>query len=186
MGDNVDPGGLHGGGQVVGRAAARPAARAVLRGDGRHDHGRGGPLHPGDLRRARARRTSARLEDEVVRLLALKRGDVIATGGGLPCRDGRAEALRALGTVVWLSGDFDALYERALRGGERPMLAGRTRDEVRGALSRARALLRARRTSPWTPRRSAPTRSPPHRRRLAALPLTVRPLDERAGEAPSE
>ena len=68
---------------------------------------------------------------EVLRLLALKRGEVIATGGGLPCREGRAEALRALGTVVWLSGEFETLYERALRGGERPMLAGRTRDDVR-------------------------------------------------------
>src|SRR4030095_3325652 len=42
-------------------------------------------------------------EEAVLRLLALKRGEVIATGGGLPCREGRAEALRALGTVVWLS-----------------------------------------------------------------------------------
>ena len=70
------------------------------------------------------------LEDEVVRLLGLKRGDVIATGGGLPCRDGRLEALRAIGTVVWLSGDFEALYERALRGGDRPMLSGKTREQA--------------------------------------------------------
>jgi len=70
------------------------------------------------------------LEDEMVRLLALKRGDVIATGGGLPCREGRAEELRAVGTVVWLSGDFVALYERALRGGDRPMLSGRTREQA--------------------------------------------------------
>ena len=77
------------------------------------------------------------LEEEAVRLLALKRGEVIATGGGLPCRPGRPEALAALGTVVWLTGDFDALYQRALRGGERPMLAGRTREEVL-ALCRAR------------------------------------------------
>src|SRR5215207_3245711 len=76
-------------------------------------------------------------EDEVLRLLALKRGEVIATGGGLPCREGRPEALHSLGTVVWLSGDFDTLYERALRGGDRPMLAGRTRDDVR-ALYRSR------------------------------------------------
>jgi shikimate kinase len=70
------------------------------------------------------------LEEETLRLLALKRGDVIATGGGLPCRDGRVEALRTMGTVVWLSGDLAALYERALRSGERPMLRGKTRDEV--------------------------------------------------------
>ena len=68
--------------------------------------------------------------EETVRLLALKSGDVIATGGGLYCREGRPVALRALGTVVWLAGDFDVLYERARRVGERPMLAGRTREEV--------------------------------------------------------
>src|SRR6266478_9021352 len=70
------------------------------------------------------------LEDEVVRLLALKRGDVIATGGGLPCAEGRLEALRSIGTVVWLGGDFTTLYERALRGGDRPMLHGKTRDQA--------------------------------------------------------
>jgi len=70
------------------------------------------------------------LEDQAVQLLALKRGDVIATGGGLPCREDRVEALRAIGTVVWLSGDFAALYERALRGGDRPMLSGRTREQA--------------------------------------------------------
>ena len=70
------------------------------------------------------------LEDEAVWMLALKRGGVIATGGGLPCRDGRLEALRAIGTVVWLWGDFGTLYERALRGGDRPMLSGRTREQA--------------------------------------------------------
>lgn len=70
------------------------------------------------------------LEDEVVRLLALKRGDVIATGGGLPCREGRAEALRAIGTLVWLAGDFAMLYERARRAGDRPMLQGKTREQA--------------------------------------------------------
>ena len=39
--------------------------------------------------------------------------------------------------MVWLSGDFDVLYERARRMGRRPMLAGRTRDEV-VAIHRAR------------------------------------------------
>jgi shikimate kinase len=71
-----------------------------------------------------------RLEEEAVGLLALKTGDIIATGGGLPCREGRPAALRSLGTVVWLSGDFGTLYERAQRSGERPMLAGRSREEA--------------------------------------------------------
>ncbi len=70
------------------------------------------------------------LEEDAVGLLALKTGDIIATGGGLPCLEGRPAALRSLGTVIWLSGDFDTLYERAQRSGERPMLAGRSREEA--------------------------------------------------------
>jgi shikimate kinase len=77
------------------------------------------------------------LEEGVVNLLALKTGNVIATGGGLPCREGRPEMLRALGTMVWLSGDFDVLYRRALGMGQRPMLAGRSREEAE-ALYRSR------------------------------------------------
>src|SRR2546421_578803 len=42
------------------------------------------------------------LEADTVQALALKSGDVIATGGGLPCHDGRMDALKGLGTVVWL------------------------------------------------------------------------------------
>jgi len=76
-------------------------------------------------------------EEETLRVLRLKTSDVIATGGGLPCGEGRMDDLRALGTVIWLAGDFGALYERALRAGARPMLAGRTRDEVE-ALCRSR------------------------------------------------
>src|SRR5262249_5432034 len=77
-------------------------------------------------------------EEEALAFLALKSGDVIATGGGLPCQEGRPAALRALGTVVWLSGDFDALYRRALAHADRPMLAGRSREDAE-ALYRARS-----------------------------------------------
>src|SRR5262249_22959049 len=57
------------------------------------------------------------LEGETLELLRLKSGDVIATGGGLPCREGRMEALRGLGTVVWLRGDLSELHARATRSG---------------------------------------------------------------------
>src|SRR5437879_5757034 len=53
------------------------------------------------------------LEAQALELLRLKSGEVIATGGGLPCREGRMEALRALGTVIWLTGDLPELHERA-------------------------------------------------------------------------
>ncbi len=78
-----------------------------------------------------------RLEAEAVEALRLKSGDVIATGGGLPCREGRMEALRELGTVVWLRGGLHELLERAQRAGGRPMLARRTPEEI-AALYRAR------------------------------------------------
>ena len=71
-----------------------------------------------------------RLEAEAVEALRLKSGDVIATGGGLPCRDGRMEVLRALGTVVWLRGELAALLARARRTGGRPMLQGRSPEEI--------------------------------------------------------
>jgi len=70
------------------------------------------------------------LETETLDALTLKSGDVIATGGGLPCREGRMERLRELGTVVWLDGDVHELLERARRVGNRPMLDGRSGDEI--------------------------------------------------------
>lgn len=77
------------------------------------------------------------LEAAVLDGLEDKHGHVIATGGGFPCQPGAMERLRALGTVVWLAADFDMLYERASRLGGRPMLAGRSREEV-AALYEAR------------------------------------------------
>ncbi|MBI4593339.1 MAG: shikimate kinase [Candidatus Rokubacteria bacterium] len=70
------------------------------------------------------------LESEALELLRLKTGDVIATGGGLPCREGRMESLKALGTVVWLRGELADLVERARRIGGRPLLAGKSPDAI--------------------------------------------------------
>jgi shikimate kinase len=70
------------------------------------------------------------LEAEALDELRLKTAHVIATGGGFPCREGRMDILKSLGTVVWLDGDFRELYERARRAGDRPMLQGRTAAEV--------------------------------------------------------
>jgi len=79
------------------------------------------------------------LEADTLESLKLKSGEVIATGGGLPCREGRMERLRELGTVVWLDGDVRELHERASRIGNRPMLDGRSMAEVE-ELYRARQL----------------------------------------------
>jgi shikimate kinase len=77
------------------------------------------------------------LEAAVLEGLEGKRGHVIATGGGFPCRPGVMERLRALGTVVWLAADFETLYARASRLGGRPMLTARSHDET-AALYEAR------------------------------------------------
>jgi shikimate kinase len=69
-------------------------------------------------------------EAEVLAELGDKQAHVVATGGGFPCRPGVMDRLRGLGTVVWLAADFDAAYERATRGGGRPMLAARSREDA--------------------------------------------------------
>ncbi|HSE06025.1 MAG TPA: shikimate kinase [Methylomirabilota bacterium] len=136
MGDNVVLIGFMGAGKSsVGRLLARRLGRCFVETDDLITAREGRSIPEIFAERGEAHFRA--LEEEAVRLLALKSGEVIATGGGLPCRDGRLAALRALGTVVWLRGDFDTVYERARRSGERPMLAGRRRDEIE-ALYRAR------------------------------------------------
>jgi shikimate kinase len=74
--------------------------------------------------------TFRRLEGEVLEGIAGEHSQVIATGGGLPCRNQRMERLRELGTVVWLAGDLDELVARARRLGGRPMLEGKSMEDV--------------------------------------------------------
>ena len=127
--DNVVLVGFMGAGKSsVGRIMAKRLGRCFVETDDMITAKEGRPIPEIFVERGEAHFRA--LEDEAVRLLTLKRGDVIATGGGLPCRDGRLEALRAIGTVVWLSGEFATLYERALRGGDRPMLSGKTREQA--------------------------------------------------------
>jgi shikimate kinase len=136
MGDNVILVGFMGAGKSsVGRLLARRLGRCFVETDDLIV-GRDGRAIP-DIFRQDGEEAFRRLETEAVEALALKSDDVIATGGGLPCREGRMDALRALGTVVWLRGDLDELLGRARRGGQRPMLDGRTPDEI-DVLYRAR------------------------------------------------
>ena len=142
--DNVILVGFMGAGKSsVGRLLARRLGRCFVETDDMITAREGRPIPEIFAERGEAHFRA--LEDEALALLAQKRGDVIATGGGLPCREGRPEALRALGTVVWLAGDFDVIYDRARAAGERPMLAGRTRQEWRRS-TRAASRTTGRRT----------------------------------------
>src|SRR2546428_7860659 len=145
-GDNVLIVGVMGAGKsVCGRLLARRLGRCFVETDDMivSRDGRSIP----DIFRQDGEEAFRRLEGEVLEALALKSGDVIATGGGLPCRADRIEALRPAGTVVWLRGDLPQLLERAERIGGRPRLA------------------RSPRRSPGRspPRERPPTRAPPPR-----------------------
>lgn len=128
-GDNVILVGFMGAGKSsVGRLLARRLGRCFVETDDMivSREGRSIP----EIFRVDGEERFRQLETETLEALKLKSGEVVATGGGLPCREGRMEALRELGIVVWLAGDLDALLARARRTGGRPMLAGRTEAEL--------------------------------------------------------
>lgn len=127
--DNVILVGFMGAGKsVCGRLLARRLQRCFVETDDMIVS-RAGRAIP-DIFRQDGEDAFRRLEGDAVDALRLKSGDVIATGGGLPCRAGRMEALRELGTVMWLRGTLAALLERAGRAGGRPMLGGRTPEQI--------------------------------------------------------
>ncbi len=141
--DNVVLVGFMGAGKTaVGRLLARRLGRCFVETDDMivAREGRSIP----EIFRADGEERFRQLEAETLEALRLKSGEVIATGGGFPCREGRMEALLHLGTVVWLAGDLDDLLERARRTGGRPMLDGRTATELLALLrSRERYYRRA-------------------------------------------
>ena len=120
---------------VCGRLLARRLGRCFVETDDMIVARDGRPIP--EIFRQDGEETFRRLESEALEALRLKSDDVIATGGGLPCREGRMETLRALGTVVWLRGDLDELLARARRTGQRPMLDNRSPADIE-TLYRAR------------------------------------------------
>jgi shikimate kinase len=121
---------------ICGRLLARRSGRCFVETDDMIVAGDGRSIP--EIFRQDGEERFRQLEAEALRALQMKAGNVIATGGGLPCREGRMETLKSLGTVVWLDGEFRELHERARRSGDRPMLQGRSPAEVE-ALYRQRA-----------------------------------------------
>ena len=58
----------------------------------------------------------------ILKLLAEPKGNIIATGGGLPMKDGNAELLKKLGTVIYLKAETDTLMKRLSGDTVRPLL----------------------------------------------------------------
>jgi shikimate kinase len=127
--DNVILVGFMGAGKsVCGRLLARRLGRCFVETDDMIVAGEGRSIP--EIFRESGEARFRQLEADTIESLKLKSGDVIATGGGMPCRDGRMELLRELGTVVWLDGDVRELHERASRIGNRPMLESRSMAEI--------------------------------------------------------
>jgi shikimate kinase len=61
-------------------------------------------------------------ETEVLRRLSFDQHAIIVTGGGIVLREENIGLLKRLGAVVWLEADGKTLFERASRGGDRPLL----------------------------------------------------------------
>jgi len=125
---------------VCGRLLARRLGRCFVETDDMIVAGEGRSIP--EIFRREGEERFRELEGDALELLRLKSGDVIATGGGFPCREGRMDALRAVGTVVWLRGDLSELHARATRSGDRPMLAGRSSSEIEELYRRREAYYR--------------------------------------------
>ena len=60
--------------------------------------------------------------ETICRLMKEPKGNIIATGGGLPMKEGNAELLKELGTVIYLKAETDTLVKRLSGDSARPLL----------------------------------------------------------------
>ncbi len=61
-------------------------------------------------------------ETQALRQLSETKRAIIVTGGGIVLRHENLQILKRLGITVWLDGNEEALFERASRSGNRPLL----------------------------------------------------------------
>ena len=74
--------------------------------------------------------------ETIKRLIAEPKGNIIATGGGLPMKAGNASLLKELGTVIYLKAETDTLVKRLSGDTARPLLKnGDLREKIETMLS---------------------------------------------------
>ncbi len=74
--------------------------------------------------------------ETIKRLIAEPKGNIIATGGGLPVKEGNAELLKELGTVIYLKAGTDTLMKRLSGDTARPLLKnGDLREKIETMLA---------------------------------------------------
>ena len=79
-----------------------------------------------------------RREKELLRAVAGRPRQVLATGGGIVLDPANVETLRATGLVVWLHASLSAIVARVGRGEGRPLLKGGDLETTAAALLAAR------------------------------------------------
>ena len=74
--------------------------------------------------------------ETISRLMGEPKGNIIATGGGLPMKEGNAELLKELGTVIYLKAETDTLLKRLSGDTTRPLLQnGELRNKIETMLA---------------------------------------------------
>lgn len=74
--------------------------------------------------------------ETIRRLMAEPKGNIIATGGGLPMKEGNAKLLKELGTVIYLKAETDTLMKRLSGDTARPLLQnGDLREKIETMLA---------------------------------------------------
>ena len=81
------------------------------------------------------------LETEALESLDVRRGCVIATGGGVVVKERNRAILARLGFTVWLTASEDVIFHRVSRNDKRPLLqTGDPRATIRALLAARRPL----------------------------------------------
>jgi shikimate kinase len=83
-------------------------------------------------------------ETEALQTISKTKQAIIITGGGIVLRRENIEILRRLGPIVWLDGDEQALFARASRRTDRPLLQTKRPREAFSRIFGARRPLYAR------------------------------------------
>ena len=77
-----------------------------------------------------------RIEQEMLHSTADLEDVIISCGGGTPCFFDNIAFMNDHGTTLWLEATHDCLFTRLIRKREkRPLLAGRSDEEIRGIIS---------------------------------------------------
>ncbi len=77
-----------------------------------------------------------RMESALLREVGEFSDVVVSCGGGTPCHDDNMDYMNSKGFTVWLQATDECLFRRLSRHRERrPLLAGRTDDEIREIIS---------------------------------------------------